>query len=82
MLEKWLVARLRNNLLKTGQRSFAFKGGTCWNKLPKDVKEVADCLIFKKTPINIFLKWRSSFSYLKLVDSFSNFLLYLVSCSI
>ena len=56
MLEKWLVARLRNDLLKTGQRSFAFKGGTCWNKLPKDVKEVADCRIFKKRPINIFLK--------------------------
>ena len=23
--------------LKTGQRSFAFRGATCWNKLPKDI---------------------------------------------
>ena len=35
-------------ILKTGQRSFAFRGATCWNKLPKDMKEVADCRIFKK----------------------------------
>ena len=34
--------------LKTGQRSFAFRGATCWNKLPKDMKEVADCRIFKR----------------------------------
>ena len=56
MLGKWLVARLRNDLLKTRQRSFAFRGGTSWNKLPKDIKEVADCRIFKNTPINMFLK--------------------------
>ena len=42
--------------IKTGQRSFAFRGGTCWNKLPKDMKEVADCRIFKKRSINMFLK--------------------------
>ena len=34
--------------LKTGQRSFALEGPTCLNKLPKDMKEVADCRIFKK----------------------------------
>ena len=32
--------------IKTGQRSFAFRGATCWNKLPKDMKEVADYRIF------------------------------------
>ena len=37
--------------LKTGQRSFAFRGATCWNKLPKDMKEVADYRIFKKRRI-------------------------------
>ena len=56
MLEKWLVARLRNDLLKPGQQSFAFRGATCWNKLPKDMKDVADCRSFKKRPINLFLK--------------------------
>ena len=34
--------------LKTGQRSFAFWGASSWNKLPKDMKEGADCRIFKK----------------------------------
>ena len=47
--------------LKTGQRSFAFWGGggggaTCWNKLPKDIKEVADCRNSKKRLMNMFLK--------------------------
>ena len=37
---------LRRCRLKTGQRSFAFRGATCWNKLPKDMKEVADYRIF------------------------------------
>ena len=50
--------------LKTGHRSFAFRGAKCWNKLPKDMKEVADCRIFKKRLTNIFLKWLSSFYYL------------------
>ena len=39
---------LPRSRLKTGQRSFAFRGAICWNKLPKDMKEVADCRIFKK----------------------------------
>ena len=47
--------------LKTGQRSFDFRGATCWNKLPKDMKELADFRIFKKRFINMFLKWGSSF---------------------
>ena len=50
--------------LKTGQRSFALTGGaggggggaTCWNKLPKNVKEVADCRNSKKRLMNMFLK--------------------------
>ena len=42
--------------LKTGRRSFAFRGATSWNKVPKDMKEVADCRIFKKRLINMFLK--------------------------
>ena len=50
--------------LQTGQRSFAFRRATCWSKLPKDMKEVADCRIFKKRLTNIFLKWLSSFYYL------------------
>ena len=50
--------------LKTGQWSFAFRGATCWNKLPKDMKEVADCRIFKKRLTIIFLKWLSSLYYL------------------
>ena len=55
--------------LKTGQRSFAFRGATCWNlELPKDMKEVADCRIFKKRLIVMFFKRRSSLKYLKLGD--------------
>ena len=42
--------------LKTGQRSFAFRGATCRKKLLKDMKEEADCRIFKKRLINMFLK--------------------------
>ena len=42
--------------LKTGQRSFAFRGATSWNKLPKDIKEVANCRILKKRFTNMFLK--------------------------
>ena len=42
--------------LKTGQRSFAFRGATCWNRLPKDMKEVADSRIFKKKTYKYALK--------------------------
>ena len=31
-------------------------GVTCWNKLPKDIKEVADCRNSKKRLMNMFLK--------------------------
>ena len=41
--------------LKTGQRSFAYRGTACWNSLPKDLKEVADGKIFKKRLVNTFL---------------------------
>ena len=34
--------------LKTGQRSFTFRGATCWNKLPKDIEEVANCRILRR----------------------------------
>ena len=36
------------------------RGATCWNKLPKDMKEVADSRIFKKSTC-MFIKWNSSF---------------------
>ena len=55
-----ISTRYKNDLnlprcrLKTGQRSFAFRGATCWNKLPKDIKEVADCRICKKRLMNMF----------------------------
>ena len=47
--------------LKTRQWSFAFRGATCCNKLAKDMKEVADCQIFKKRLVNMFSKLHSSF---------------------
>ena len=47
--------------LKTGQRSFVLRGATCWNRLPKDVNKFADCRIFMKILVNMFLKWLSSF---------------------
>ena len=46
--------------LKAGQRPFAFRRVTYWNKLPKDIKKVANCRIFKKRLINTFLKRRLS----------------------
>ena len=49
--------------LKTGPQSFAFRGATCWNKLPKDMKKVADCRIFNKRLINMFLNLLSSFFF-------------------
>ena len=41
--------------LKTGQRSFAYRGAACWNSLPKDLKEVVDGRIFKKRFVNMLL---------------------------
>ena len=41
--------------LKTGQRSFAYRGAKCWNRLPKDLKEVANSGTFKKRIVNILL---------------------------
>ena len=41
--------------LKTGQRSFAYRGATCWNRLPKDLKEVVNTGTFKKRLINMLL---------------------------
>ena len=34
--------------LKTGQPSFAYRRATCWNRLPKDLKEVVNTGTFKK----------------------------------
>lgn len=41
--------------LKTGQRSFAYRGATCWNRLPKDLKEVVNTGTFKKRLVNMLL---------------------------
>ena len=41
--------------LKTGQRSFAYRGATCWNRLPKDLKEVVNAGTFKKRHVNMLL---------------------------
>ena len=41
--------------LKTGQRSFAYRGATCWNRLPKDLKEVVNSGTFKKRLVNMLL---------------------------
>ena len=41
--------------LKTGQRSFAFRGATCWNGLSKDLKEVVNTGTFKKRLVNMVL---------------------------
>ena len=40
---------------KTGQRSFANRGPTCWNRLPKDLKEVVNTGTFKKRLVNMLL---------------------------
>ena len=49
--------------LKTGPQSLAFRGATCGYKLPKDMRKVADCRIFNKRLINMFLKLLSSFFF-------------------
>ena len=49
--------------LKTGPQSLAFRGSTCGYKLPKDMRKVADCRIFNKRLINMFLKLLSSFFF-------------------
>ena len=41
--------------LKTGQRSFAYRGATCWNRLPKDLKEVVSTGTFRKRLVNMLL---------------------------
>ena len=41
--------------LKTVQRSFAYRGAKCWNRLPKDLKEVANSGTFKKRIVNMLL---------------------------
>ena len=41
--------------LKTGQQSFAYRGATCWNRLPKDLQEVANSGIFKRRIVNMLL---------------------------
>lgn len=41
--------------LKTWQRSFAYRGATCWNRLPKDLKEVVNSGTFKKRLVNMLL---------------------------
>ena len=49
--------------LKTEPQSLAFRGATCGYKLPKDMRKVADCRIFYKRLINMFLKLLSSFFF-------------------
>ena len=41
--------------LKTGQRSFAYRGATCWNRLPKDLKEAVNTGTFKNRLVNMLL---------------------------
>ena len=41
--------------LKTGQRSFAYRGATCWNRLPKVLKKVVSTGTFKKRLVNMLL---------------------------
>ena len=41
--------------LKSGQRFFAYRGTACWNRLPKDLKDVEDCSIFKTRFVNMLL---------------------------
>ena len=41
--------------LKTGQRSFPYRGATYWNRLLKDLKEVVNTGTFKKRLVNMLL---------------------------
>ena len=41
--------------LKTGQRSFAYGGAACRNRLPKDLKEVVKTGTFKNRLLNMLL---------------------------
>ena len=38
--------------LKTGQRSFAFRGAKLYNNLPNDLKNITDAKVFKRRMLN------------------------------
>ena len=38
--------------LKTGQRSFAFRGAKLYNNLPNDIKNITDAKVFKRRMLN------------------------------
>ena len=63
---------LRRCRLKTGQQSFAYRGATCWNRLLKDLKEVANSGTFKKRIVNISLT-QSWFIFISLIVNCCNF---------
>ena len=45
----------KKSALRTEKRSFAYRGASFWNRLPKDLKEVVNSDTFKKRIVNMLL---------------------------
>ena len=58
--------------LKTGQRSFAFRGAKLYNNLPNEIKQTSDVKKFKAKVCNYLLNFViSSFSILRYIHVIS-----------